>query len=126
LHTIKLIHIACAGLSVAGFIVRGFWMLRGSPMLQHRWVRVAPHVIDTLLLLSAILLMLKLRQYPFVHDWLTAKVIALGVYIGLGMVALRHGRSKRARAMAYFAALGVFAYIVGVALTRSATLGLGG
>ena len=71
---IKSIHVGSVGLSIAGFIARGVLMLRGSPLLQARFVRVAPHVVDTALLASAVWLAWSLHQYPFVDGWITAKV----------------------------------------------------
>jgi len=93
-------------------------MLRGSPLLQARLVRVLPHVVDTLLLASAVWLAVLLRQYPFVQGWLTAKVLGLIAYIVLGSYALRRGRTPRQRAAAFVAALVTAAYIVAVAVTR--------
>jgi len=122
---LKLTHVACAVLSYGGFFVRGVWMMRGSPMLERRWVRILPHVNDTLLLASAIALAAMSRQYPFVHGWLTAKVIALVLYIGLGMIALRAGRAKPVRVTAWITAQAVFLYIVWVALARNPLPGLG-
>jgi uncharacterized membrane protein SirB2 len=84
-------------------------------------VRIAPHVVDSALLASAVWLAWYLGQMPFVHAWITAKVLALLAYIALGLLALRRGRSKAARAAAFGAALAAAAYIVAVALTRDAT-----
>jgi len=64
-----------------------------------------------------------MSQYPFVHGWLTAKVFAIIAYIVVGAVGLRYGRTKRIRATAWVGAILIFLYIVGVALTRSPTLG---
>ena len=93
-------------------------MLAGSPLLQARFVRIAPHVVDTALLGSAVWLALFLHQYPFVDGWLTAKLAALIAYIALGSVALRRGRTGAVRAWAFAAALVAAGYIVSVALTR--------
>lgn len=116
---LKLIHIGCATISYTLFVVRGIWMLRGSALLQRRWVRTVPHVVDTALLASAIALTVITRQYPFATPWLTAKVIALVAYIGLGTIALRHGKTKGGRIAAWIAAQAVFAYIVAVAVKRN-------
>lgn len=116
---IKTIHITCVVLSFAGFFIRGIWMLRESAMLQQRWVRIAPQVIDTVLLLSAILLAVQLRFSPLEQPWLMTKIIALLVYIGVGLVALRLGRNRRIRLYAWVSGLVIFIYIVSVALTRS-------
>ena len=115
---IKHLHILCALLSGSFFLLRGIWMLAGSPLLQRRWVRVAPHLIDTLLLSSALVMVFWSGQYPFVQPWLTAKVLALTLYIILGAIALKRGKSRGARIQAFAAALAVFAYIVAVALSK--------
>ena len=117
------LHVFLAVLSISGFIARGILMLRDSPLLSARWVRVAPHVVDTLLLAAGIWLAARMSQYPFVHGWLTAKVFAIIAYIVVGAVGLRYGRTKRIRATAWVGAILIFLYIVGVALTRSPTLG---
>lgn len=117
---LKHLHIACVAISGSGFVLRGFWMLTDSPRLAWRWVRIAPHLVDTLLLASAIGLSVLSQQYPLTHDWLTAKIAGLLAYIILGSVALRRGRSKSVRALAFAAALLTFGYIVSVALTRDA------
>ncbi|MFP5393767.1 MAG: SirB2 family protein [Gammaproteobacteria bacterium] len=115
---LKHMHMGFAGLSGLLFLVRGVWMLRASPMLQQRWVRIAPHIIDTLLLTTAIVLAVWSSQYPFVQAWLTAKVVALVIYIGLGTVALKRGRSPGVRAAAFAGALLTFLYIVSVAVSK--------
>jgi uncharacterized membrane protein SirB2 len=115
---VKHLHILCATLSGSFFLLRGLWMLAGSPLLQRRWVRVAPHLIDTLLLSSALVMVFWSGQYPFVQPWLTAKVLALTLYVILGAIALKRGKSRGARIQAFAAALAVFAYIVAVALSK--------
>jgi uncharacterized membrane protein SirB2 len=118
-YAVKSLHVSAVVLSYALFFLRGVWMLQGSPRLGARWVRTVPHVVDTVLLAAAVVLVFMLRQYPFGTGWLTAKVIGLVVYIGLGTVALRRGRSQRVRLRAWIAAQAVFVYIVSVALTKN-------
>jgi uncharacterized membrane protein SirB2 len=110
---------SCAALSGSFFLIRGLWMLGGSPLLQRRWVRTLPHLVDSLLLASAIGLAAWSHQYPGQMPWLTAKLVALVAYILLGAVALKYGRTKPIRAAAYVAALATFAYIVTVAVTKN-------
>lgn len=121
-QTIKHFHMGCAALSGIFFVVRGGWMLVDSHLLQHRITKIAPHVIDTLLLISAVVLVFMSGQYPFAESWLTAKLIALVVYIGLGIVALKRGKTKGIRIAALIAALLTFAYIGAVAVTKQAFL----
>ncbi|MDN5939020.1 MAG: SirB2 family protein [Salinisphaera sp.] len=113
------IHVSAVTLSLALFVLRGGWMLAGVNWRRWRAALVVPHVVDTVLLASAIGLAVLLRQYPLVDAWLTAKVAGLVAYIGLGMVALKHGRSQRVRAGAWLAALLVFGWIVSVAVTHN-------
>jgi uncharacterized membrane protein SirB2 len=119
---IKYLHVTSVVLSGSFFLMRGVWMLRESDLLQRRWVRVLPHIIDTLLLGSALVMVFWSRQYPFVQPWLTAKVLALMGYIVIGSVALKRGKTRVVRIWAFVAALATFAYIVAVALTRRAMI----
>jgi uncharacterized membrane protein SirB2 len=116
---VKAVHVGAVGVSLALFALRGLWMAIGSPLLQRRWVGIVPHVVDTVLLLSAIWLAVELRQVPFRDGWLTAKVIGLVLYVVLGSIALKRGRTKAQRVGAFAAALAVFGYIVAVARTKS-------
>ena len=117
---LKQLHVTCVVLSISGFLVRGVWMMHESPWLRKKWVRVAPHIIDTILLVSAIMLAMQIQQYPFVQNWLTAKVLALIAYIVIGAVGLKYGRTKKIRIAAWLVAIAIFLYIVLVALTHQA------
>ncbi len=86
--SLKYLHMCFAGLSGGFFLVRGAWMLAGLPLLQRRWVRTVPHLIDTALLSTAVALAVWSSQYPLAQTWLTAKVLALIAYIVLGTIAL--------------------------------------
>ena len=120
--TVKYVHLAAAAASFALFFLRGLWMLLDSPLLGRRWVRIVPHVNDTVLLAAGAWLAFALHVVPGASPWLTAKLAALAVYIGLGMLALRPGRPKAVRVAAWLAALAMFGYIAAVAVTRSPTL----
>jgi uncharacterized membrane protein SirB2 len=119
MDVLKTLHIGCVLLSGTGFALRSIWMWRGSPWLQARTTRILPHVVDSLLLISAILLAVRIHQYPLIHGWLTAKVAALVLYIVFGMIALKRGRTRLQRTLAALAAMAVFVYIVAVAVTRA-------
>lgn len=115
---VKLLHMSCAAISVSLFVWRGQRALRELPPWQSSWLRALPHVIDTIFLGSAIALTLMIHQYPFINGWLTAKLLGLVAYIVLGSLALKRARTSPVRTVAFFAALCVFAYIVGVAVTH--------
>ena len=113
---LKAVHLVALALSVSLFLWRGALRLAGSTQLGSKFLRIAPHAVDTLLLASGILLCVAIRQYPFVAGWLTAKVLALVVYVGLGKFALREARPRAARAALLLAALAVLGYIIATAL----------
>jgi len=112
------LHVGCAIASGAGFLARGVLMVADSPLLQTRVMRIAPHVVDTLLLAAAVAMAVLARLSPLAQPWLAAKIAGLLAYIVLGAIALRHGRTKRVRVAALVAALVVFGYIAGTALQR--------
>ncbi len=113
---LKALHVASVVISVSLFVMRAGLSLAGSPALQRRVLRVAPHVVDTVLLASAVLLTLILHQYPFANSWLTAKLLALVAYVVLGSIAIRRGRTPAVRAVALVGALLAVSYILGTAL----------
>ncbi len=112
---IRNLHIACAMLSITLFVFRGGLMLTGSPLLRTTMLRYAPHLVDTVLLISALMLTTIIRQYPFVQGWLTLKVLLLVAYIVLGSIALKRGRTRRIRIVAFVAALATVLYLFSVA-----------
>lgn len=116
---VKHLHVTCVVLSFALFFVRGLWMVSESPMLERKWVKVLPHIIDTLLLGAGITAAVMIRQYPFVADWLTAKVFGLIAYILLGTLALKRGKTRGRRIGFWLAALATFGYIVAVAFAKN-------
>lgn len=111
---VKHLHLATVALSWSLFFVRGLWMIADSPRLDARWVRVAPHVNDTVLLAAGVYL----ATFYGLADWIVAKLVALVAYIVIGAVAIRHGRGKRVRVVAWLLAQAVFLYIVAVALAK--------
>jgi len=115
---IKFVHVLCVILSGSLFALRGAMMLADSRFTNHAALRYLSYAIDTTLLTAALMLITILHQYPFVQAWLTVKVFLLVVYIVLGVFALRRGRTRQVRAICYFAALFVYAYIIGVALAH--------
>jgi uncharacterized membrane protein SirB2 len=113
---VKHVHVGAAAASLALFSLRGAWMRWSPARLDRAWVRIVPHVVDTVLLASALWLAVTLGAFP---GWLAAKVIALLCYIALGTIALKRGRTRAQRTTALVAALATFAYIVSVAVTKS-------
>lgn len=112
---VKNVHIASVVLSFTLFLFRGALMITGSPWQKNIVVRVLPHVVDTILLTSALWLMQLLHQYPFVHHWLTVKVVLLVLYIVLGSFALKRGRTRKERGIFFVLAVITFLFIVSVA-----------
>ncbi|QDL36333.1 regulator SirB [Rhodoferax sediminis] len=120
---VKSLHIACVALSISLFTLRAALQWQDVPWRRWGVLRIAPHIVDTVLLGSALWLCWTIGQYPFVQGWLTAKVLALLAYILLGRVALGRNTARGQRLPAFAAALLCVGYIVGVALTHSPTWG---
>jgi len=97
-------------------------MITDSDLLREKWVKILAPVIDTVLLISAIIQAIKINQFPLYDQWLTAKILALFIYIALGMVALNYGTTKNIKIIAWLASLLCFSYIVAVAMTRNPTV----
>lgn len=115
---VKLVHQGAVTISLAGFFARGAAALTGASWVQRRAAKTLPHVVDTVLLGSALTLAWLLRAHPGNAPWILAKVVGLVAYVILGAIALRPGRSWRTRLMAWLAALATAAWIVSVAITK--------
>jgi uncharacterized membrane protein SirB2 len=111
----KHVHVAAVVVTVTLFVLRGLWMIAGSPQLERRWVRVVPHVNDTVLLVAAIYLAATAWGW---QAWIGAKVAALLAYIALGTIALKRGPTRPIRIASWWAALALLAYIVAVAFAK--------
>lgn len=120
---IKLLHMSCVVISITLFTVRAVWSLFSEGWRRVGFLRWLPHSVDTLLLASATWLAWRVGQYPLVDAWLTAKVGMLLVYIVLGRQALHISTPARHRVWYLAGAWLSVGYIVGVALTHSATWG---
>ncbi|WP_157670233.1 SirB2 family protein [Chitinibacter sp. GC72] len=116
---LKHLHMTLALLSGAFFVFRGVLMLRQSAWLQHKICKIAPHIIDTGLLASAIYLAITLQLSPGNSPWIAAKIGALLLYIVLGTIALKRGKTMPIRCTALIAALASYGYIVAVAITKN-------
>ena len=112
---LKHIHVTAAGLSIAGFVLRGFWAWRAPRLLAAKPVKIVPHVIDTVLLLAAIGLLLAYGWNPLAFGWLSAKIGLLLAYIALGLLALKPRHGPAVRVPAFLAAVAVFAWMVVIA-----------
>jgi uncharacterized membrane protein SirB2 len=115
---LKAIHQIAVVLSFFGFAARGAGVLAGAAWTKHRVAKTLPHVVDTVLLASALAMAWMLRLNPAQAPWLMAKIVGLLVYVALGVIALRATTPRPARAAAWVGALVVFAWIASVALTK--------
>jgi uncharacterized membrane protein SirB2 len=114
---LRAIHMSCAALSITGFVLRWIWMLNDSRLLNARASKIVPHIVDTVLLLSAIALVV-IVGFQANAAWISTKILSLIVYIVLGTFALKRGRSKGTRTVTGILAIIVFAFIASVARTH--------
>ncbi len=118
-NDIKWLHIGCVLVSGGVFSLRGLLMLCGSRYANHVALARLSYVIDTVLLAAAVLLTLIIHQYPFVQAWLTVKLLLLIIYILLGILALRRGKTRCTRGGYLLAAVLVYGFIISVAVTHN-------
>ncbi len=113
------VHVSTVILSISGFIFRGILHFRGSDLVKRKWLKITPHIIDTVLIISAITLLIQNGLNLLTTPWLLAKLIALIFYIALGLIAFRFSKTTRVRMLAWSGAILLFAYICTVAVTKN-------
>ena len=119
MELVKTVHVFCAYATGLGFFIRGLLALWQSPMLKHRVLKILPHVIDTFLLVSGIIMVVTWALWPTDHVWLLAKIITLLLYIYFGLRMLRWGTTAFRRWSGFTGGLLVYLYIIGVAHSQS-------
>ena len=113
----KTIHVTMVVASIAGFLLRFGLRFAAPRLLQARLVRILPHIIDTLLLASAIVMVL--IAWPTVPGWIRAKIVGLLVYIVAGSFALKRAHAPLGIGISFVVAMGAVVYIVTTAYTRN-------
>ncbi len=124
--SLKYLHIFTVVISISLFVLRYWWQYRGSVMSGKRWVRIVPHVNDTLLLISGFALVMVTHFYPFSPQgtWLTEKLFGVIIYIALGFIALgKRPRSQQVRWFSFLLGLVVLYIIIKLATTKIPILG---
>jgi uncharacterized membrane protein SirB2 len=119
---VKHLHLTLVAVSVLFFVVRFVLHMRASSIMDKKFVKIAPHVIDTFLLLSGLALCFIIQQFPFVEPWLTEKIIAVAAYIALGMMAFKADRSKLFRFFAFIGAIGWVVFAAKIAVFKQVAL----
>ena len=119
MNPVLAIHVATVMLSLFGFVLRGVLRFSGSDLINSKWLKIAPHIVDTLLIVSAITLLLQASLNPLNTPWLLAKIVALIIYIGLGLIAFRFASSRSVAVWSWGMAVLVFCYILAVAVTKN-------
>ena len=114
---LKHTHLTALLVSFLLFFVRGYLMIRESNTSKHRVFLIAPHIVNLVLIGTGISLAVLLHFNPASQPWLAVKLVALVVYIILGVLTFKHPVLK-IRKILWLLALVVFAFIVSVALSK--------
>ena len=115
---IRQLHILTAALSVTLFTIRFLLLVRSPTWQPKRWLKVLPHVNDTLLLIFAMLLCIIIQQAPLITPWLTEKVAAVILYILAGMFALKWSKTRLSKTIWFIIAIFMFAYAANIAIHK--------
>jgi uncharacterized membrane protein SirB2 len=116
----KHLHLTAVVLTIALFLIRYFWLIRGSDMLMKKWVKVVPHIIDTVLLGSAIALCFIVPWNPLNHPWLWQKILLVVVYIFMGFYVLKKAHSNTTRWTGFLIAMTCLAFAGKMAVSKQA------
>lgn len=115
---LKHLHICCVILSFSFFVTRFYWRLNEPEKLQQKWVKVMPHLVDTILLSSALAMLWVAQLNPLDHFWLLGKIFMLINYIVCGSIALKYSPSRQGQILAFCGALFSFVMIIGLAINK--------
>ena len=116
---LKLSHVSFVVLSYVLFCYRGILAVGGNyhpSKAFHRFI----HSVDALLLICGVCLAIMLSLNPLLISWLGAKIIALFLYVMIASIAIRRGKTFRTRLVAFAVSQAIFAYMVLVAIKKSA------
>lgn len=117
-ETLKLAHISCVVISGSLFIYRYARLSLHPDQALPKALKVLPHINDTVLLSCAIGMLVLIGLNPFTTPWLLAKIVALVVYIVLGVICMRSLPGSRRQSISFVAAISVFAYILLVGFNK--------
>lgn len=119
---LKWVHMGAALITITGFLLRGFWSVIDSPKIHYRTTKILPHLVDTILFVSGIVLLIQMRYYPMQHHWMAMKLFVVLLYILNGFYVLKWAKSKRQKIIGLCIAIALFGYIVGLAYFKSLIL----
>lgn len=115
---IKIFHLTFVLLSISSFVGRVILAENHPAILEQKWMKIGPHIINSLLLLTGFILVFQGQWLSGEYGWIIAKIIALLGYVGLGIVAIKSQGTLRWQAFA--GAVACFIYIVIVAVSKHA------
>jgi uncharacterized membrane protein SirB2 len=116
---LKIVHVLCAIISIVGFLYRGSLKLTRPAALSKKWLKISPHIVDTLLLATGLVMLFQLHYYPTQHNWMATKLVMVIIYIMLGMFTLRFTHNRMHTIVAFIAALLCYTYIIMIAINKS-------
>lgn len=97
---LKHTHIMLAFFSIIFFNFR-FW--KYFIVRRPKWARIVPHVVDTFLLLTGILLAIAISVNPFslAGSWLGVKLVFMVLYIVFAVLAMKQTFAQPSRLLNY-------------------------
>ena len=91
---LKHLHVTFVAISVLLFVLRFVWRERQMAVAQQKWVKIVPHIVDTLLLLTIVGMLWHWQAWPWSSMWLMGKTVGLLGYIGLGVLTMKAKQPK--------------------------------
>jgi len=115
----KHLHLTAIALSFALFAIRYFLLMRSSKLQHKKWLKITPHIVDTVLIISIVLLCVELSLYPFVNEWATSKLIGLVLYMLSVAFALKWARNNAMRLVGFAGAVAWLTITASIAVSKN-------
>ena len=114
---LKFLHLSLVLIAIFSFVGRVILSETRPELLKQKIFKIAPHIINTLLIISGFVLVFQGDWLASNYGWIIAKLIALIGFVGLGILTLKSRGSQRW--MAFTATMCCFVYIGIVAVTKN-------
>lgn len=117
---LKHTHLLAIALSAILLSIRYALIMANSPKTEIKALKIMPHAVDTVIIVSGIALVFFMGFIPFTggSEWFTEKVTCILAYFALSFFTVRVAKGKLIRTFAFFGALGWLFMAGRIAVTK--------
>lgn len=123
-YALKHSHFIMIALSALLFTIRYVLLVKQSTLLQNKVIKIAPHAVDTLLILTGIGLILYTGFIPYTDaaPWMAQKLTCVFAYFALCFFTLKLAKNNLLRTFGFLGAHGWLVMASNVAISKVGTL----